>query len=59
MNKRADEFLDHFARLGVFSKVQSLMGSGGEVDSEVIKDEPSSSKACKGMVLSHFCTKIN
>jgi E3 ubiquitin-protein ligase HECTD1 len=51
MNKRQEEFLDHFARLGVFSKVQSLMGSNGESDSgDVIKsqDEPTSSKACKG-----------
>lgn len=50
MNKRQEEFLDHFARLGVFSKVQALMGSNGENDSDVIKsqDEPSSSKACKG-----------
>ncbi|KAG5675368.1 hypothetical protein PVAND_005277 [Polypedilum vanderplanki] len=51
MNKRQEEFLDHFARLGVFSKVQSLMGSNGESDSsDVIKsqDEPTSSKAaCK------------
>jgi E3 ubiquitin-protein ligase HECTD1 len=52
MNKRQEEFLDHFARLGVFSKVQALMGgSNGENDIDVIKsqDEPSSSKACKGM----------
>lgn len=27
MSKTEDEFLDHFARLGVFSKVQFLMGS--------------------------------
>ncbi|XP_070495105.1 E3 ubiquitin-protein ligase Ufd4 isoform X2 [Chironomus tepperi] len=50
MNKRQEEFLDHFARLGVFSKVQALMGGSiGENDSDVIKsqDEPSSSKACK------------
>lgn len=52
MNKRQEEFLDHFARLGVFSKVQALMGGcNGENDIDVIKsqDEPSSSKACKGM----------
>jgi hypothetical protein len=35
MSKRQEEFLDHFARLGVFSKVQALMGSGGETESEV------------------------
>lgn len=51
MNKRQEEFLDHFARLGVFSKVQALMGLNGENDSDVIKsqDEPSSSKSCKGV----------
>lgn len=50
MNKRQEEFLDHFARLGVFSKVQALMGPNGENnENEVIKsqDEPTSSKACK------------
>lgn len=30
MSKTEDEFLDHFARLGVFSKVQFLMGSETE-----------------------------
>lgn len=30
MSKTEDEFLDHFARLGVFSKVQFLMGSENE-----------------------------
>lgn len=30
MSKTQEEFLDHFARLGVFSKVQSLMGSENE-----------------------------
>lgn len=57
MNKRQEEFLDHFARLGVFSKVQSLMGSGGESESDVIKsqDEPSSSKAAsKGGKMSNY-----
>lgn len=28
MTKTQDAFLDHFARLGVFSKVQALMGEG-------------------------------
>lgn len=32
MNKTQDEFLDHFARLGVFSKVQSLVDSENEND---------------------------
>lgn len=27
MNKAQDIFLDHFARLGIFSKVQALAGS--------------------------------
>ncbi|GAB0092249.1 E3 ubiquitin-protein ligase Ufd4 [Sergentomyia squamirostris] len=31
MSKTHDEFLDHFARLGVFSKVQSLMGTPSTV----------------------------
>lgn len=39
MSKTKDEFLDHFARLGVFSKVQALMGSDPDSDSnnDVIK----------------------
>lgn len=39
MNKHQDEFLDHFARLGVFSKVQSLMETGGETEGDVIKSQ--------------------
>lgn len=39
MNKSQDEFLDHFARLGVFSKVQSLMETGGETEADVIKSQ--------------------
>ncbi|KAL5281151.1 HECTD1 family protein [Megaselia abdita] len=35
MSKTEDEFLDHFARLGVFSKVQFLMGSETETLSTV------------------------
>jgi hypothetical protein len=54
MNKRQEEFLDHFARLGVFSKVQSLMGgSSGDSDSDVIKshdEPPTTSRAAKGKV---------
>lgn len=51
MNKRQEEFLDHFARLGVFSKVQVLMESGGDVDVDVIKsqDDATCSKNVKGM----------
>lgn len=39
MTKRQEEFLDHFARLGVFSKVQALMGSTVETESDVIKSQ--------------------
>lgn len=35
MNKTQDEFLDHFARLGVFSKVQALIDT--ENENETIK----------------------
>lgn len=34
MCKAADAFLDHFARLGIFSKVQLLANSGGQGDEE-------------------------
>lgn len=39
MSKTKDEFLDHFARLGIFSKVYSLIGnkSDNEIASDVIK----------------------
>jgi E3 ubiquitin-protein ligase HECTD1 len=41
MSKTHEEFLDHFARLGVFSKVQSLMNNGASLDSDldVIKSQ--------------------
>ncbi|XP_055683179.1 E3 ubiquitin-protein ligase Ufd4 isoform X4 [Lutzomyia longipalpis] len=43
MSKTHDEFLDHFARLGVFSKVQALMGPsaiGSEgAETDVIKSQ--------------------
>lgn len=42
MSKTQNDFLDHFARLGVFSKVQSLMGDNGFGEGEnndVIKSE--------------------
>lgn len=50
MSKRQEEFLDHFARLGVFSKVQLLMGTGGEPEIDVIKsqEDASCSRAAKG-----------
>lgn len=37
MSKTQEEFLDNFARLGVFAKVQSLMGSTSETEVDVIK----------------------
>jgi E3 ubiquitin-protein ligase HECTD1 len=43
MSKTQEEFLDHFARLGVFSKVQALMNNGANLDADVdvIKQEDS------------------
>lgn len=52
MSKTQDEFLDHFARLGVFSKVQALMGSNNESDSDVIK---SSDSIAKGKIFTDIC----
>lgn len=43
MSKGQEEFLDHFARLGVFSKVQLLMGSANEPDIDVIKSQEDAS----------------
>lgn len=37
MLKTGNEFLDNFARLGVFSKVQALMDDDSETESSVIK----------------------
>lgn len=37
MLKTGNEFLDNFARLGVFSKVQALMDDESEHESSVIK----------------------
>lgn len=57
MTKRQEEFLDHFARLGVFSKVQSLMGSNVETESDVIKsqdDVAACSRSPKGEFLLSF-----
>lgn len=45
MSKTQEEFLDNFARLGVFSKVQALMGQAGDADVDVIK---STELAAKG-----------
>ena len=56
MSKTQDEFLDHFARLGVFSKVQALMGSNNESDSDVIKSSDSIAKGwCPMVVLFKSC----
>lgn len=48
MSKTQNEFLDHFARLGVFSKVQVLMGPPFESDTDVIKSQDDISKSLKG-----------
>lgn len=50
MSKTKDEFLDHFARLGVFSKVQALIGTASEVEVEQIKsqEEQQPAKSSKG-----------
>lgn len=45
MSKTQEEFLDNFARLGVFSKVQALMGQAADADVDVIK---STELAAKG-----------
>lgn len=48
MSKTKDEFLDHFARLGVFSKVQALIGTTSEVEVEQIKSTEEPAKTSKG-----------
>lgn len=45
MLKTKNEFLDHFARLGVFSKVQALMDVGPESECSVIKSPTDSELA--------------
>lgn len=45
MLKTKSEFLDHFARLGVFSKVQALMDDGSESECSVIKSPTDSELA--------------
>ena len=50
MTKKQEEFLDHFARLGVFSKVQALMGNNLESDLDVIKSQDDCD-AGKGIIL--------
>lgn len=42
MLKTGNEFLDNFARLGVFSKVQALMDDESESESSVIKSSTES-----------------
>lgn len=46
MSKSQDEFLDHFARLGVFSKVQTLMRAGCDNEVDIIKSQ-NEAKACE------------
>lgn len=55
MSKTKDLFLDHFARLGVFTKVQVLMGSYTDNDTDVIssksQEEGAIGKPAKGQYL--------
>lgn len=44
MSKTQEEFLDNFARLGVFAKVQSLMGSAAETEMDSIKSNDAPTK---------------
>lgn len=44
MSKTQEEFLDNFARLGVFAKVQSLMGSSAETEVDSIKSNDAPAK---------------
>lgn len=60
MTKTQEAFLDHFARLGVFSKVQALMGGSlmdGEQSESMIKsqDEESGAAAAGGASKSSSC----
>ncbi|CAO1338887.1 unnamed protein product [Diamesa serratosioi] len=48
MSKSQDEFLDHFARLGVFSKVQTLMRTGCDNEVDIIKSQ-NEAKACENV----------
>lgn len=50
MSKTKDDFLDHFARLGIFSKVQALMGNN--TDSENTTDVIKSSSTEGGSSIS-------
>lgn len=50
MLKTKNEFLDHFARLGVFSKVQALMDDGSEIECSVIKSPTSTELASTSQV---------
>lgn len=51
MSKRQDEFLDHFARLGVFSKVQTLMRTGCDNEVDIIKSQNEAKTCEKGKKL--------
>uniref|UniRef100_A0A336LX55 E3 ubiquitin-protein ligase n=1 Tax=Culicoides sonorensis TaxID=179676 RepID=A0A336LX55_CULSO len=50
MSKTKDEFLDHFARLGVFSKVQALIGTTSDIEVEQIKSQEETPKTSKDSV---------
>lgn len=59
MSKTKDEFLDHFARLGVFTKVQALMGPSADSDDLINKSEEGGTK--KGKMISennYFCRAV-
>lgn len=44
MSKTQDEFLDNFARLGVFSKVQALIGGSSDTETDVIRSAETPAK---------------
>lgn len=53
VTKTQEAFLDHFARLGVFSKVQALMGGGGgdgDSSESMIKSQGEEGKSTEGGV---------
>lgn len=48
MCKTQEEFIEHFARLGVFSKVQALMDQSGDNSSQFASGSPEFSSTQKG-----------
>lgn len=58
MSKTKDEFLDHFARLGVFSKVQALIGTTSEMEVEQIKSQEEPAKTSKGKMIMHVLVTL-